>query len=558
MADQDIPNVDREITLLPEDIRADIAERGRNDLFYFAKAIMGFKDITPHTHGPLCVFFDKHPARFKMCLMPRGHFKTSVATISRVTQKVVRDPNARVLLVNEVADNAQNFLSSIEQHFEANRILRALYSSVIPKDVRKVPWNAREMRLNRDVRVPENTIEASGIESTLTSKHFTHITFDDVISEDAAISQTTMENAISRTSRVTSLMVNPNDNTADLIGTRWALHDIYSVWKSRYGDKMGQFVRAAVKDGLPIFPELISLETLAQIRKDMGEYMFSCLYMNNPRDVANQDFNVQDIRFWRWSSDEEHVVLYGKDGTIEREWHISKLDITTTVDLAVAEKITSDRNAIVTVGVSPLGEAIVLDAWAKRCTPLEVIEHLLSIRTRYAVRAFGIEGVVYQKAFKYFLKAECERRGVYMNIVELRAMPSKRGTGNNSKETRIRGLQPVAATGRLYILPTMHDLRNELADFPLGEHDDVADALSMQLQLWRGFLSPARMAKYKASENALIHRIHSGTMSELDLVMQDGSPARGADIPSLDDLGIELPQFGPQTEVSIEDYYGQR
>lgn len=802
MADQDIPNVDREISLLPEDIRADMAERGRNDLYYFSKAIMGFHEVVPHTHGSLCVFLDRHPARFKMVLMPRGHFKTSVATISRVTQKAVADPNQRILLVNEVADNARNFLSSIEQHFESNRVLRALYSSVIPKDVRKVPWNAQEMRLNREVRVPENTIEAMGIESALTSKHFTHITFDDVISEDAAISQATMEAAITRTSRVTSLMVNPNNNTADLIGTRWALHDVYSAWKARYGDKMGVFVRAAIKDGLPIFPELISLDTLAQVRKDLGEYMFSCnpeeapvlmadwtskpiaeirvgdvvvgfefpdgpekmrtvptrvlaigsrvakvfkitmmsgrvirctedhhwmcdishrkdrphllyrpakigqqmhyvcdpsipepnpeanmgwlagmfdgegsvggkltsgsgahlviaqskavnrpiydeigrqldllglkydtrddmyvfgtsredrrrflnwcwpfvksdrvwtslfgaraiteqdtpiaiepdgeetvysfqtetgnyvcwgyasrncLYMNNPRDVANQDFNIQDIRFWRWSSDEEHVVLYGRDGEIVREWPIEKLDITTTVDLAVAEKITSDCNSIVTVGVSPMGEAIVLDSWTRRCTPLEVIEHLFWVKTRWAVRAFGIEGVVYQKAFKYFLRAECERRGVYMNIVELKQLPSKRSTGNNSKETRIRGLQPIAATGRLYILPTQHELRNELADFPLGEHDDTIDALSMQLQLWRGFLSPARMAKYKASEQALIHRVRAGMVSELDLGMHFDRPRKGADIPHPDDLGIEIPQFSDFQEVSMEDYRG--
>lgn len=552
MADQDIPNIDRDIALLPEDIRADLAERGRNDLYFFAKAVMGFHQMTPHTHGPLCVFLDRNPNRFKMVLMPRGHFKTSVATISRVTQKVCRNPNERVLLVNEVADNAQNFLSSIEQHFESNRVLRALYSSVIPRDVRKVPWNAKEMRLNRDVRVPENTIEAMGIESAITSKHFTHITFDDPISEDAAVSPTVMQAAIDRTSRVTALMVNPNDNTADLIGTRWALHDVYSVWQGRYGDTMGKFVRAAIKDGVPIFPELISLDTLAQVRRDLGEYMFSCLYMNNPRDVANQDFNVQDLRFWRWSSDEESVILYGRDGEIVREWPISKLDITVSVDLAVAEKITSDRNAIVTVGVSPNGEAIVLDTWVKRCTPLDVIEQLISLRSRFPVRAFGIEGVAYQKAFKYFLRAECERRGIYMNIVELKSLPSRRSTGNNSKETRIRGLQPIAATGRLYILPSMHELRNELADFPLGEHDDVADALSMQLQLWRGFLSPERMAKYRKSENELLYRIRSGIDSPEGLVLP--RKARNpADIPHPDDLGIEMPQFGPITEVFMAE-----
>lgn len=552
MADVDIPLLDEKVANLPADIRQDLAERGKSDLYFFSKAIMGFSDIVPHCHMPLCVFLDQHPSRFKLVLMPRGHFKTSLATVSRVTQRAVRNPNERILLVNEVADNAQNFLSSIEQHFESNRVLRTLYSQVIPRDTRKTVWNAKEMRLNREVKTPENTIEALGMNSTLTSRHYTHITIDDPISEDATKSDAVMNDAITRIDKIISLMVKPELNTFDLIGTRWALHDVYSVFQKKYGKKLARFIRAAVKDGEPIFPELISLETLAQARENMGEYMFSCLYMNNPRDIANQDFNIQDLRFWRYSSDEESVVLYAPDGSILREWPLEKLDITTTVDLAVAEKVTSDRNAVVTVGVSPLGEAIVLDTWVKRCTPLDVIEHLFWVKKRWPVRAFGIEGVVYQKAFKYFLRAECERRQMYMNIIELKAIPSKKGTGNNSKESRIRGLQPIAATGRLYVLPTQHELRSELADFPLGEHDDCIDALAHQLQLWRGFLSPERMERYKQSEMELMHRIRYTKGAELELsAAAPGGKVNPQNVPHPDDLGIEVPRFGNFVDHAI-------
>ena len=308
----------------------------------------------------------------------------------------------------------------------------------------------------------------------------------------------------------------------------------------KYGKSLARFVRAAMKEGQPIFPELISLETLAQARENMGEYAFSCLYMNNPRDVANQDFNVQDLRFWRWASDEESVILYNPDGTIKREWPIEKLDITVSVDLALSEKITSDRNAVVTVGTTPMGEVIVLDTWIRRCTPLEVIERLLWLAKRYKPRQVGIESVMYQKALKHFLRAECEREGVYLNIVDLKAIPSKRGTGNNTKEMRIRGLQPIAATGRLYILPTQHELRNEMADFPLGEHDDCLDALAHQLVMWRGIVSPDRMAKYRESERLLIARAEMGDLPGPEY----GISRNPQDIPHPDDLGIELPEFG--------------
>lgn len=551
MADQDLPGLDESIVQMPADIRRDLAERGKRDLYFFAKGVMGFREMTPGCHLPLCMFLDKHPARYKLTLMPRGHFKTSVATISRVTQKVCRNPNERVLLVNETSQNAQNFLSSIEQHFESNPVLRALYSDIIPKNLRTVPWNQEEMRLVRTWRGPEETITAMGMTSAMTSRHYTHISVDDPISEEAVKSPSVMQDAITRISKFLSLMVNPDRDTFDLTGTRWALHDVYSFFIKKLGEKMAHFVRAAIKDGQPIFPELISLETLADARELYGEYGFSCLYMNNPRDTANQDFNVQDLLFWRWKSDESGVVLYGADGEVSDTWSLSQLDITVSVDLAVSETITSDRNAVVTCGTTPKGQVVVLDVWAKRCTPLEVIEQLFRLKHWLSPREFGIEGVAYQKAFKYFLRAECERRGEYMSIKELKAIPSKRGTGNNTKQMRIRGLQPLAATGRLYILPTQHDLRNELADFPLGEHDDVIDALAHQLTMFRGFVSPERMSRYKVAEKMLLERATQMGNRGIGLVDTSGRPLRAQDVPTLDDLGIEVPMFGPVQEVTL-------
>lgn len=171
MAEQDLPYLDREITMLPQDIRQDLAERGKNDLYFFGKAIMGYREMTPGCHGPLCVFLDQNPSPYKLVLHPRGTFKTSVATISRTAQRVVRDPNSRACLINEVADNAQGFLGTIKQHAEGNRVFRALYSDVIPKDYHKTTWNNQALRFNRTWVGPEDTVEAMGVLSTLTSHH---------------------------------------------------------------------------------------------------------------------------------------------------------------------------------------------------------------------------------------------------------------------------------------------------------------------------------------------------------------------------------------------------
>jgi predicted phage terminase large subunit-like protein len=555
LADQDLPYLDDEIVRMPADIREDLAERGKNDLFFFSKAILGYRQMTFNCHGPLCVFHDRHPAKYKLTLHPRGTFKTSVITIGKSTQRAVRNPNSRACIINEVAENAQGFLGTIRQHFEGNKVLRTLYSGVIPKSFNK-NWNNQGLRLVRDWVGPEDTIEGMGVFSTLTSHHYTDLDYDDVISEDAVKSPQVMTDTIERVKKFRSLMVDPAHSRLNITGTRWALHDVYSHFIKALGGRLGMYIRGAISpDGDLLFPELLDAETLAQLRDEYGEYMFSCLYMNNPRDVANQDFNVDNLRQWRWDNTEENVLLYGpsEPGSypqIIRSWHISQLDITVSFDPAVAEAINSDRNAIVTVGASPLGEAIVLDTFGKRCTPLDVIEHFFWLKKRFpSIRAFGIEGVAYQKSFKYFLQAECERRGEYMNIMELKSLPSKRGTGNNSKYTRIRGLQPVVATGRMYVQPTMHMLRNEMSDFPLGEHDDVIDALAMQLQMWRGLLSPERLTKYKQSEERLIQRIMAG--DGMPESIMDSVRRHPRDVPHPDDLGIEVERYRNWGEYAL-------
>lgn len=48
---QDLPLLDAAVSKLPEDLREEIAQRGRTNLYYFAKAICGFRDMTARAHG---------------------------------------------------------------------------------------------------------------------------------------------------------------------------------------------------------------------------------------------------------------------------------------------------------------------------------------------------------------------------------------------------------------------------------------------------------------------------------------------------------------------------
>lgn len=534
---QDIPFLDPSIERLDSDMREDLAETGRSSLFWFNRAVMSYRDLTEGCHGPLCEFADRNKKHFKLMLMPRDHLKTSCITIGGTMQRQCRDPEERQLIRNETATNAEHFLGSIKQHAEKNRVFRALYSDLIPKDTRKVPWNNTELVFNRQGNYPEPSMEAIGMTGSATSRHYTHITYDDPISEEAVKSEKVMKDAIARMSTSLDLLVEQEKNSIWVVGTRWALWDVYSVWMDMFGSKLGRFVRSVYEDDQLIWPERFTPDGIALKRALLGEYLFSCTQMNNPRNTELQDLNVDDFRFWAWDG-EQHVVLFGRNGEELDRWRLDQLDITTAVDLAPAETITADRNAVVTCGVSPKGQAIVLDTFGKRCTPLDVIRHMFWVKKRFSPRAFGIEETGYQKAMKWIVKELAQSADTYLNVVPVK--PGGKG------KPHIRGIQPLMATGRLYIHPCQHILRNEAADYPLGEHDDVLDALALHLQMFNHLMSPARWAKYQQSERKLLRVLQGkardpGALVDVHgLVITPGSKNRG--ILDIEDDEEDVPQ----------------
>jgi phage terminase large subunit-like protein len=477
----DLPLLDDTVTQLPSDDLHNMAELGRSSLYFLAKAILRYRDMTDRFHGRCAEWYDRCRTQFKQILWPRDHYKTSLITIAGTVQRVVRDVNRTSLICNESATNSELMLRAIRLHAESNRVFRAVYSDIIPRDIKRVRWNDQMLDFERSLISPSPTIDTIGMTGAVVSRHYHHITFDDPVGEEAAASQKVMDDTIRRMSGLTALLVKPEVDTVDYVGTPWLMHDTVSWFARTFESRLAKLIIPVMVDGEIVFPELITPEMLAIKRKALGEYRFSCWYLLKPRDSEKQNLNVQDIRFWDWSDASESAInLLNPSGEVIDVWSTSQLDITTTVDLAAAEKASSDRNAIVTVGVSPKGQAIVLDTFVKLCTPIEVIDHLFWLAKRYTPRSFGIEDVAYQKALKYFVRQRAIDEEMWLHVVPVRP-PAK-------AKSHIRGLQPIMATGRLYVHPTQHVLRNELAEFPLGEHDDAADALALQLQLMSGMV----------------------------------------------------------------------
>ena len=80
---------------------------------------------------------------------------------------------------------------------------------------------------------------------------------------------------------------------------------------------------------------------------------------------------------------------------------------------------------------------------------------------------------------KFPLYEEQKRRRIYLPIEEIQHSWQK------SKGDRIRGLVPRFEFGSILIKSEMSILEDELIRFPVGQHDDLIDALSFGLKFWK-------------------------------------------------------------------------
>lgn len=300
--------------------------RGRceRSLFIFAKLVLGLDRLTPTLHREVCRFLqDGSRKKRKLVLLPRDHLKTSIVSRSLPIHMLIQPakngayfadkagPNTRILLAGETATNTEHQLSWIAGTFESNLLLRAFWPDCCWQNPRREAkrWNAQVMVIPRTQDFPEASIETMGVGGAVTGRHYDVLLKDDLVTLEAANSPTVMFKAIEwhKTSR--ALLDDPDLSLEFIIGTRWAVMDLYEDIE-RNDPSVEVYKRAAIEDGKPIFgrvepesgePFGFTLDSLAQLSRELG-VLFPLLYMNNAVDPALTDFDPGAIRYFEVSN----------------------------------------------------------------------------------------------------------------------------------------------------------------------------------------------------------------------------------------------------------------
>lgn len=506
-----------------------LRRRCKEDLFFLAYGPLQYDLLSEGFHGHVARWMKSQWGwRNRMILLPRDHYKSTIVTISDSVQMALPNvanvqaypyslgPNIKLLLSHEVREKAAKFLYEVTAAFTKKPLMLALFPEVIPsKRVHRI--NKWELELPNTSHHKEPTFDTIGAGGAAQGGHYNWLKLDDLVGEDARDSETVMGRVLLWFDNVNSLLTRLRFDGWDLIGTRWAYHDVYSHAMKRYGidvsrsvlgcvpqkeidkyqnGRLAVYARGAIEKGKPLFPEEFPIEELNVLRK--SPMVWAAQYANNPLESGLNEFNYP-LKFYNVDARGNVVVFGGEGGSFTRR--LRELDICIFTDPSMGESSQSDPSGIVVTGTDAQLNIFILETVKARLRPPDFIDELTRLFHKYDPRVISIEEVAFSAVYRYWLEERATRSGISMPI-----RPYKPGS-KKSKDARIRGLTHYFSTGQVYVAESMYDFRDEYEQYPMTDDEHLLDALAQGPTWWKAGLSAEAQKDYeKAAQQVMAER----------------------------------------------------
>jgi hypothetical protein len=396
-------------------------------------------------------------------MTPRDHLKTSLFAISNIVHSLLVEPDLRILNVMAASRESSKTLDVVQRAFMSDKMKHYFPHRWLDPHHPDMSATKEVMLLRRTLDVREASVEARGLDATMTGGHFGKQIFDDLIDNRIKNSIVEQEKAIEFVKEATNMFIKPAEDERLIIGTLWegefyewllydsGLTDLYETLligcyvDDRYRDFLASIgKRTSLNDGDPIWPEHFTKEALVQIEREEGANRFRRQFLNIPVEDDFKRFRPEDFGKYRVSEDRRFCII-GR-GENERRIPVSRLKIQMIIDPATGEGKKSDETAINVTGFDAVtGIAFVLEDWAARVLQTKLIDIIFEFAAKWNVPVVRPEDVSYQKTLKQFLRQEMRERGARFHVKPVK--PFK----NASKGTRIEALEPFVRAGQVYV-----------------------------------------------------------------------------------------------------------
>lgn len=478
------------------DLNKFMADLARRDLYFLVKYVLGHKDLVFHYHYPLCVQAQQDH-NWLLFLQPRGHFKTTCITEGRAIQLVLNNAEVAILIVSGTSKLPKEVMNSVKWHFLGNPKFRELFPEYIPASNDWGTLTSATVPNRKDGSRREPTFTAATTGTKLTGSHFDVIFGDDLINEDNCTTREQIEQAIEWFKYTDPLFVNPATGRFIVSGTRYAFSDVHG-WildndNAERGGRFKCYVRKAVENGRPIFPERFTLETLHAIRERQGGYIYSCQYDNEP--IA--DGQRIDPSWYRHHRDDDEVVARSyvhllTDASFSRKEHNDYCGLVVVAAHTSPDPATGKMEKFLDV----------LEYKREYYNPRQFLNAIWALWDKYKplsqIQGITVQGVVLDEVLRFFLEEDMRVRNEFLPLVRV-------SVAKKDKIQRISRCIPLLQYNRLRWRVTHVELEDEFNKYPSSPHDDLSDPLSDFGDTVREWPAPQLTAAVRPTHAVVLH-----------------------------------------------------
>lgn len=432
---------------------------------------------------------------------PRGHAKSTVMSLKNVLHAALYGYKQYILLISDTETQAVGFLDAIKYELETNERLEADFGQQACK-----PWKSSSIQLANGCRIDavgsgqklrgrrnyqrrpdlilcDDIENDEGVRTAEQRKktadwfwkavcksgdRYTDILFIGTILHHDSLLANLLENPGFQSSKYQALL----QESASPLWEDWQrlACDLTDPKRLKTAHAFFYKHRKEMLSGTKVlWPEKWSYYDLCLMRLTEGEGSFNSEMQNQPIDPSACLFSPQWFRYYN---------------PAELDFRQPSFRFYGYCDPSLGRTSSSDYSAILTLAVDgETGLAYVWDADIRRRHPDQIIadilskERLLRQETGRGYTIFGAETNQFQWFLKEQLARESARQGLYLPIQGVRA--------TEDKTLRVETLQPDVKNGYIRFRADQTLLLQQLAQFPLGAHDDGPDALEGVRTLWR-------------------------------------------------------------------------
>ena len=280
--------------------------------------------------------------------------------------------------------------------------------------------------------------------------------------------------------RSTALTRLAPDAAVVLVGTRWHHQDLIGmVTKDAPGDWRVINIPAVADSpddplGRAEGEAIVSArgrtaEEFESTKRALGSYLWNALYQGRPSPVGGGVFKTDQLRYWSMGvsgAGQPELDLGGRRMPLSLCWVVG------VADLAASMRTSADFTVIMAVAISPERDLIVLDMVRGRMAPSEHFKASRSMLERWRVSSLYIEQMMHSATL--------------IRDATVAGVPISPLAADKDKLTRALPAAARIEQGRVWLpagAPWLQDALDELAAFPAGAHDDIADCLAYSARL---------------------------------------------------------------------------